>query len=83
MEHYGPYGLEVMTWPKAGMDDHSIHGPLPKLAELAAVIERKLASAKPGDSIVIRDEFSEEGDFRCCSMSVKLALIPPSVLSDD
>lgn len=62
-EHCGPYGLEVMTWPKAGMDDHSIHGPLPKLAELATVVERKLATAKPGDSIVIRDEFSEEGDF--------------------
>ena len=62
-EHYGPYGLEVMTWPTAGMDDHSIHGPLPKLAELAEIVERKLATAKPGDSILIREEFCAEGDF--------------------
>jgi hypothetical protein len=46
-EHYGPYGLEVMTRPDARMDDHSIHGPLRKLAELAEIVERKLAAAMP------------------------------------
>lgn len=48
-EHYGPYGLEVMTSSKGGMDDHAIHGPLPKLAELALIIEAKLNRAVAGD----------------------------------
>jgi hypothetical protein len=39
-EHYGPYGREVMTSPEPGIDDHAIHGPLSKLAELASLVER-------------------------------------------
>jgi hypothetical protein len=62
-EHYGPYGLEVMTWAEPGIDDHAIHGPLPKLAELALIVERRLASARPGDRITIRDEFAPNADF--------------------
>ena len=62
-EHYGPWGLEVMTWPDAGMDDHAIHGPLPKLAELASLVDSKLTEAKPGDCISIREEFSSESEF--------------------
>jgi len=62
-EHYGPYGLEVMTWPEAGIDDHAIHGPLPKLAELALMVERQLAVAKPGDHISIRDAFAPNAEF--------------------
>jgi len=62
-EHYGPWGLEVMTWPEAGMDDHAIHGPLPKLAELADLVERRLSGAAPGQQIRIRDEFTPSAEF--------------------
>src|SRR5208283_1821511 len=58
-EHYGPYmHLEVMTWPEAGFDDHAIRGPLTELARLARLIEAKLATARPGSSVLIRDEFA-------------------------
>ena len=62
-EHYGPYGLEVMTWPEAGIDNHAIHGPLPALAELAAIVERRLSAATPGDRISIREEFAPKAEF--------------------
>ena len=52
-----------MTWPVAGMDDHAIHGPLPELAGLAMIVERHLASAEPGQRIVIRDEFAAGAAF--------------------
>ncbi len=62
-EHYGPYGLEVMTWPEPGLDDHAIYGPLPKLDDLALIVENRLAGARPGDSITIRDEFAPNAEF--------------------
>jgi len=62
-EHYGPYGLEVMTWPEPGMDEHSIHGPLPKLAQLALLVERRLTDSKPGDRITIREDFAPDAEF--------------------
>jgi hypothetical protein len=62
-EHYGPYGLEVMTWPEPGIDDHAIHGPLSKLADLATILENRLVHAKPGDRISIRDEFAPNAEF--------------------
>ena len=52
-----------MTSPKAGMDDHAIHGPLPKLAELALIVETKLLRAIPGDRIPIREEFARDAEF--------------------
>src|SRR5437588_7061443 len=58
-EHYGPYRyLEIMTWPEAGFDDHAIRGPLADLARLAKLVEDKLATARPGSSIPIREEFA-------------------------
>ncbi len=63
-EHYGPYGsLEVMNWPDAGFDGHAIRGSLTALAHLAALIEAKLASAQPGEPILIREEFSPESPY--------------------
>lgn len=62
-EQYGPYGLEVMTWPEAGMDDHSVHGPLPKLAERAEVVDSKLATAMPGDRLLIREDFAPSAEW--------------------
>jgi hypothetical protein len=62
-EHYGPYGLEVMTWPDPGIDDHAIQGPLPKLAELASLIEEHLAVSIPGQQVRIREEFAPSATF--------------------
>ena len=60
-EHYGPYAyLEVMTWPEAGFDDHAIRGPLTDLARLAQLIEAKLATARPGSSVRIHEEFAAD-----------------------
>jgi hypothetical protein len=58
-EHYGPYMyLEVMTSPEAGMDDHSIHGPIEDLRRLASLLERHITSTEPGSSARVREEFS-------------------------
>jgi len=58
-EHFGPYSyLEVMTWPEAGFDNHSIHGSLKDLATLASLIDGKLLGAIAGSVIRIRDEFA-------------------------
>jgi len=58
-EHYGPYAyLKVMTCPEAGFDSDAIRGPLADLARLAKIIEVKLATASPGSSIPIREEFA-------------------------
>jgi hypothetical protein len=62
-EHYGPWGLEVMTWSEPGIDDHAIHGPLPKLAELADLVEHRLESALPGQRLRIREEFAPAAAF--------------------
>jgi hypothetical protein len=63
-EHYGPYAyLEVMTWPDAGFDGHAIRGPLADLTRLAKLIEDKLATAHPGSSIRIRDEFAIDSPY--------------------
>jgi hypothetical protein len=62
-EHYGPWGLEVMTWHEAGIDDHAIHGPLPKLSELADLVERRLVNALPGQQIRIREEYTPSAEF--------------------
>jgi hypothetical protein len=62
--HYGPYGyLEVMTWPDAGFDDHSIRGPLVDLARLAKLLEAKLAAMRPGSSVLIREEFAADSPY--------------------
>src|SRR5205823_14310497 len=56
-EHYGPYSyLEVMTWPEAGFDAHAIRGPLADLTRLAKPTEAKLATARPGPSLLLKKE---------------------------
>jgi hypothetical protein len=63
-EHYGPYAyLEVMTWPEAGFADHAIRGPLTDLARLAKLIEAKLATARPGSSVRIHEEFAADSPY--------------------
>jgi hypothetical protein len=62
-EHYGPYYMEIMTWPEPGFDDHAIRGSLPDLKRLAAIVDTKLAMAQPGETIRIRDEFAANSPY--------------------
>jgi hypothetical protein len=62
-EHYGPYGLEIMTWSQPGIDDHAIFGPLAKLAGLADIVEDRLGRARPGDRVSVRDGFAPDAPF--------------------
>ena len=63
-EHFGPYMyLEVMTWPNAGFDAHSIHGSLPDLRRLASIIGAKIENARPGEVIQIREEFAANSPY--------------------
>ena len=63
-QHYGPYGsLEVMTYPDAGFDGHAIRGSLDDLARLAELVESKLVTAQPGESIRIREEFAPDSRY--------------------
>jgi hypothetical protein len=58
-EHYGPYlYLEVMTWTNAGMDDHSIHGTLQELEQLAKLVDDRTAMLRPGERTRICEEYS-------------------------
>ncbi|MGA3178125.1 MAG: hypothetical protein ABSE19_12365 [Candidatus Acidiferrum sp.] len=52
-----------MTWPEAGFDDRAIRGPLSELARLAKLIEVKLASARPGSSVLIQEEFAAHSPY--------------------
>jgi hypothetical protein len=63
-EHFGPYAyLEVMTWPEPGFDDHAIRGPLADLARLANLIEAKVATVRPGSSVLIQKEFATDSAY--------------------
>jgi hypothetical protein len=63
-QHYDPYGsLEIMTWRTAGFDAHAIRGSLDDLSRLAELVEGKLVTAEPGESITIRDEFAAESPY--------------------
>jgi hypothetical protein len=63
-EHYGPYSyLEIMTSPKAGLDDHAIHGSVSDLRRLSALIDAKLATAHSGSTLRIREEFAPDSPY--------------------
>jgi hypothetical protein len=63
-EHYGPYSyLEIVTSLEAGFDEHGIRGPVADLARLAALIETKLATARPGSIVRIQEEFAIDSPY--------------------
>lgn len=63
-EHYGPYSyLEVMTWPEPGFDNHAIRGTVADLARLAALIEAKIAIARPSSTVRIQEEFATDSPY--------------------
>jgi len=52
-----------MTWPEAGFDEYSIRGALTDLRRLAKLVEAKLATASPGSSVMIREEFADDSPY--------------------
>ena len=63
-EHYGPYlYLEVMTWPEAGLDAHALRGPLSSLEHLAHLVAERLAVARPGERLFLREDFAPAGPY--------------------
>ena len=61
---YGPGShLEVLTWPDPGIDSHAIFGSLDDLRHLAAIVERKLSGAQPGDRIRIGRDYAPASDY--------------------
>jgi hypothetical protein len=63
-EHYGPYSyLNVMTSPNAGFDGYSIHGSVSDIRRLSGLIEAELATAHPGATVRIRDDFSPDSPY--------------------
>jgi len=63
-KHFGPYGsLEIMTYPEPGFDSHAIRGSLQQLAHLAELVETRLATAEPGETIRIREEYAPKSPY--------------------
>jgi hypothetical protein len=58
-QHYGPYGsLDIMTYPDPAFDGRAIRGSLADITRLAELVSEKLASAQPGEPILIREEYA-------------------------
>jgi hypothetical protein len=55
--------LEIMTCRQAGIDSHSIHGPLEDLARLARLVEDLLATLEPGASAAIRERYAPGSEY--------------------
>jgi hypothetical protein len=63
-EHYGPYGsLEIMMHEEPGFDSHAIRGSQVELSRLASLVEEKLASAEPGETLKIREDYSSHSPY--------------------
>lgn len=63
-KHYGPYGsLDIMTYREAGLDGHAIRGSLADLERLAELVSTKLATAEPGETVRIREEYAEHSPY--------------------
>jgi hypothetical protein len=52
-----------MTSPNPGFDRHAIHGRVADLARLSALIGAKLATARPGSTVRIREEFAPDSPY--------------------
>jgi len=62
--HYGPRSsLEIVTWPDPGIDANAIFGSLDDLLHLAAIVERKLSGAQPGDRIRIGRDYAPASEY--------------------
>jgi hypothetical protein len=60
-QHYGPYhSLEIMTWDRAGIDSHAIHGTLDDLRRLASLVSAGVARTPVGASFAISTEYAPD-----------------------
>ena len=55
--------LEVMTSPETGFDNHAIRGTVADLARLSELIEAKLATTIPGQTIRIQEAFAASSPY--------------------
>ncbi len=63
-EHYGPYMyLEIMTWTKPGINDHSIHGSIEDLQRLAEIFISKLRNTAVGNHFVIGSDYAADSEY--------------------
>jgi len=70
-DHYGPYMyLEIATFEKPGIDEHSIHGTISDLERLGHLVATKLAGAIPGTSIQIEKDYTMDNG-GCLLLEVK------------
>ena len=63
-EHYGPYMyLEIMTWAKPGVNNHSIHGSKEDLQRLAEIFTSKLSETSVGHHFVIGSDYADDSEY--------------------
>jgi hypothetical protein len=63
-EHYGPYMyLEIMTWGRPGIDDHSIFGRKEDIQRLAEIFMSKLKSTSAGNHFIIGNDYAPDIDY--------------------
>jgi hypothetical protein len=62
--YHGPRSqLGMMTWPDPGIDVDGISGSVDDFRHLAALVERKLSGAQPGDRIRIGRDYAPASDY--------------------
>lgn len=63
-DHYGPYMyLKVMTWTEPRLDSHSISGRIQDLAQLADLVEAKVAATPEGSRFTVGQEYAPGCEF--------------------
>jgi len=63
-EHFGPHWyLKVITWPETRIDGHAIWGSQADVARLAQLVRSAVNAAQAGDSINIREQYSDESEY--------------------
>lgn len=55
--------FEITIWPDPEIDERGISGSLDDLRHLAAIVERKLSGARPGDRIRIGRDYAPASDY--------------------
>ncbi len=64
-EHHGPYSdLILVTTPTRRIGDRAICGPQASFADLADLVEVRLAGCGQGDVVVLGQEWSPESEWR-------------------
>lgn len=63
-EHYGPYMyLEIMTWSKPGINNHSIYGSKEDLQRLAEIFIYRLRETAVGHHFTIGSDYAADSEY--------------------